>query len=769
MTSVADDAGRQVGYSYTGDLLVGVSSLGGGSWSYGYDASDRLTNRVDPTGAETVSAYGTDERVETQWDPNIVALGGSLDPGDGTGFTYSGFDEDPLSGTVTVTSPDGAVESVDFESGLVVSDTRGVGTTAESTWSFEFDPVSGLPTSATDPDNGTTSFSYDASGRWLASVTTPEGRVTTYASFDAFGNPGTVTDAAGTVTTMTYDAGGNVTSTSTPWKTSAGVSLGPDAATVYTRDSVRPDDVVSVTGPDGTTSSFTYTDAGLVASATDAAGGVATFGYDPVGHRMWSVSPEGNVSGGNPMEHRGVALVDPAGNALVRTAPEAVGMADGFVRTTSSGLGAAPTGEVWSTASGAWSSAGGVASAAAAGVAAVVPPAGSPDGVTIQSVIPSGVTGGVGVVFRYQDAANYWAATVDSGSLVVSKTVGGTTTVVATVSGAEFGAGDRLATFSNSTAVLVVRNGRTLWGGMDSTLGSAPGVGLWSGAAGPVSAGFMAGDPTGGLTSSFFDAEGRVTGTYGPRGNLAGMWSTTRVYDGLGNVVSVTDEGGLTTEQGFDVMGRMVTRTDPSGATTSWSYDVLGRVASTAAPGKDAATVSYSPGDYAASPPVPSERIVTEPDGVIATSRFTGDGLVATVSFSDATATLSNTFDALGRVVESTGAASTTRVFDTLGEPLSVTRGGRTVSYSYDVPGRVTAVTYPNGEVVDRGYDLAGRWVSVSDWDDRTTTFAYDADGNVSGMSMPNGIDTAWTRDGSGGVVGIDYSDVGGGLVALRS
>ncbi len=144
-----------------------------------------------------------------------------------------------------------------------------------------------------------------------------------------------------------------------------------------------------------------------------------------------------------------------------------------------------------------------------------------------------------------------------------------------------------------------------------------------------------------------------------------------------------------------------------------------------------------------------------------------GDGLPETITFSDATANVSNTFDAVGRLTGSSGAVATTRVFDTLSQTLSVTRAGRTVAYSYDRPGRVGSLTYPNGEIVERGYDVAGRWVSVSDWDDQTTTFAYDADGNVSEMVMPNGTETAWSRDANGAVVGIDYSGADGDLAVV--
>ena len=48
-----------------------------------------------------------------------------------------------------------------------------------------------------------TSFAYDAQGN-LTTVTNALGQVSTRANFDSYGNPQTVTDPNGVVTTLTY-------------------------------------------------------------------------------------------------------------------------------------------------------------------------------------------------------------------------------------------------------------------------------------------------------------------------------------------------------------------------------------------------------------------------------------------------------------------------------------------------------------------------------------------------------------------------------------
>ena len=260
-----------------------------------------------------------------------------------------------------------------------------------------------------------------------------------------------------------------------------------------------PDDVVSVTGADGTTTTFSYDPgSGAVASSTDPAGGQTTFGYDQVGQQVWTVSGEGNKAGGSPVGYRQVSVVDAAGSTLVTGTPEAHGVADGFIRSTPSGLGSAATGEAWTTLSGGWVSSGGVASATSPGLVTVDAPVLPADGQAVISVLPGGATGPVGVAFRVQDTNNYWAAFTDDGALEVVKVIGGVSTTVTSIPDAGFTAGDRIAVYATDTEVAVGRNETGLFSVSDAALGTASGVGLFTGAAGPVSGGFLVGRLAGG-------------------------------------------------------------------------------------------------------------------------------------------------------------------------------------------------------------------------------------------------------------------------------
>ncbi len=267
VVQVRDPAGRKVLYSYSGDDLVSVSSLGGGSWQYSYADPHLLTNLVEPSGGETVTSYDESGRVAAQWDPKAVAAGTVADVSAATQFAYEGFDAAaPLTGTTTITGPDGSVTEQLYGSGLLIGERQGVGTAAETSWQFGYDAVSGLVTGVVAPNKAMSLLAYTEQG-WLSQEVSPSWGSIIYSNFDPFGNPGAVKDQSGVTTTYAYDVHGNVVSVGRPW--------GSDTATTtFVRSSFRPDDVMSVTAPDGTTTNFTYLPgSGQVASTTDPAGG----------------------------------------------------------------------------------------------------------------------------------------------------------------------------------------------------------------------------------------------------------------------------------------------------------------------------------------------------------------------------------------------------------------------------------------------------------------------------------------------------------------
>ena len=101
----------------------------------------------------------------------------------------------------------------------------------------------------------------------------------TYYTYNGFGEPLTVTDALGQITTNTYDAHGNLLTVATPAPTSNTAS----SVTQFAYNSLG--ELTQITDPLGRITKLTYTSAGLISTITDAQNNVTTYGYDANGNR----------------------------------------------------------------------------------------------------------------------------------------------------------------------------------------------------------------------------------------------------------------------------------------------------------------------------------------------------------------------------------------------------------------------------------------------------------------------------------------------------
>ena len=85
---------------------------------------------------------------------------------------------------------------------------------------YTYDSYGNMTSEQTAPYGASTftgsSYSYDTSGRHLASTTDALGLTTTYSNYNIQGSPGTVTDPLGNQTTYTFDPWGNVTAIAYP-------------------------------------------------------------------------------------------------------------------------------------------------------------------------------------------------------------------------------------------------------------------------------------------------------------------------------------------------------------------------------------------------------------------------------------------------------------------------------------------------------------------------------------------------------------------------
>jgi RHS repeat-associated protein len=182
------------------------------------------------------------------------------------------------------------------------------------------------------------------------------------------------------------------------------------------------------------------------------------------------------------------------------------------------------------------------------------------------------------------------------------------------------------------------------------------------------------------------------------------------ITDLSGNTLAFSDSGivssagGLNVPFARDAEGRITEITDPEGNVYTYSYDVAGDLAEVHLPG------------------------VSNP---ILYSYDTDHNFQSAVDPRGNTIILS-TYDSDGRLVSETDAL------------------GNTYSYAYDLTGRTTTLTNPDGGVVATTRDVHGSILSHTDPLGHTTTYAYDSNYNLTSRTDALGNVTSYTYDGNG-------------------
>jgi RHS repeat-associated protein len=325
LASVTDPAGRSFTFTYTGSHIASVigpgprtesftydgsgnlataKDPGNNVWSFAYDASHRLLTMKDPRDGVTTNVYDGAGRVTSQTDPLNRK----------TTWSYSGNNASPAGGTTTVTDAKGNVSAFHFENLELLSKIEGVGTSVAATSSYAYDPATLGVASFVDPNNHTSSATYDATGNQI-SFTDPLNRKTT-ASYNNLNEPLTVTDPSNVPTTRTYDANGNPLTISRPLNGSQ-----TQTVTYSYGDASHPGDITAATDPNGHATTFSYDSQGDLASITDPLGNKATFTYNVLGERTSMVSPRGNVAGADPSQYTTGYSYDALGRPTQTTDP----------------------------------------------------------------------------------------------------------------------------------------------------------------------------------------------------------------------------------------------------------------------------------------------------------------------------------------------------------------------------------------------------------------------------------------------------------------
>ena len=226
---------------------------------------------------------------------------------------------------------------------------------------------------------------------------------------------------------------------------------------------------------------------------------------------------------------------------------------------------------------------------------------------------------------------------------------------------------------------------------------------------------------------------------------------TTRYgYDGRDRLVRVTYPDGSVVSFRYDPAGNRVRMSDPAG-TTSYAYDALDRPIRVTLPNGMAVKYEYDRvGNVSAIIPPDGGRIVYAYDGRGQLSEVTADSVTTRYAY-DAAGSLirvvlangvrtAYTYDAAGRVTDVTHTrdgellVAYRYALDALGRPVERTEETSedtlSVTYAYDVVGRVLSERWSDGFLVTYEYDDAGnRTRRIAGRD--TTVYVYGRDNRL--------------------------------------
>ena len=232
-------------------------------------------------------------------------------------------------------------------------------------------------------------------------------------------------------------------------------------------------------------------------------------------------------------------------------------------------------------------------------------------------------------------------------------------------------------------------------------------------------------DAEGGVSSSAYDALGRVVSATDENGN-----ATTYTYDKNGNVLTETDALSGVVTNTYDTRGRVAATTDKLGATTTYTYDAAGNL-----------------------------RKETDANNAYAVYQYdANNNLIQYTNRNNEW--VKYAYDCMNRQVKETNQLNhaTEYEYDLAGNQTAVIDGNKNKTiYTYDGLNRLVSKTNAEGGMFEYRYDSFGNTAGTTMYgggdEKAATTYAYDAAGNLLTETSPLGSVTTYTHDKEGNVL----------------
>lgn len=694
-----DANGNKDSYEYdaNGNIISSTDALGNQA-EYSYNDNGKILSETDNNGAVTEYEYDTNNNLIRKIYPN------------GASETYV-YD---ISGKQMLSSVDINGQITDYEyydNGLlrkkVVDDSE-----------YQYTYENGLLKTATSPNGGVMTYTYDASGR-AAKITDANSNILRK-SYDAIGQLIKVTNADNSVLTYTYDgrgqaktfcdANGNLTKYS---YNANGMLVSKEnsegAAIRYEYDG--EDKLVKTTDRNGNISTITYDAAGQIISQTYPNGGTVKFEYDEVGNLIKKTEASGSYI---------IRTYDANGNVL--TEMDADGVKSEYVYDSMSYVIKAYNTKGYKTDYELNNS-----------------------GQVLQSKDSMGNVikneyDTNGNIVRTTDAnGNHTSYEYDSCQNLIKITDSNNNETTFTY--------DKCMNRTSSTDA----NGNTYTYFYDSC-----------GRCIKIT------DPLGNSKTTDYDKNGNIIKTTNFAGNIVAqntydfdnnmvksvdtLGNTIHVsYDANGNITESTDAKGNKTTYEYNGMNQMTKSVNPLLKASEISYDADGRVITTKGP--LGASESY---EYSNAGRLISEQTATDSkvkygygeDGLLSEKTnargqkmsYTYNSIENVTSITANEGTTRYEYDANGNIVKISDSKSTIeKTYDSDNRVTTYTNNQKNVAYEYDAVGNIISLTYPDGTKVQYTYDSLNQMISVKDWNNHITSYEYDANGNITKMTRPDG------------------------------
>jgi len=231
-------------------------------------------------------------------------------------------------------------------------------------------------------------------------------------------------------------------------------------------------------------------------------------------------------------------------------------------------------------------------------------------------------------------------------------------------------------------------------------------------------------------TTYTYDSIGALTAIANP----LNQQTTITSHTGGGLALTIVDSNNVTTNLTYDPRQRLLTSTvitSGGNRTTTYGYDAAENLTSVTQPDNSKLTYTYDA----------AHRLtdITDLFGqkISYTLDALGDRTATKVRNASSTVTSqhSNAFDALGRMLQDTGAAS------------------QTSSFTYDAMGNMVTATDQATNLTQRAFDALNRLYQITDPASGITTTSYDAHDRPLSATSPTGVVTAYVYDGFGDVI----------------